>query len=1169
MKKLMFFVVLISAIGLCDAQSSPTDYPTVVPPPPTVASLMRFEEVPVDYYTGQPNITIPLGNIPINKDLSYPIALQYNTQALRVEERSGWTGTGFSMATGGVITRTIQGVPDEMNTQYGGIGIFHLTEMMDYNSLSLNDKIKFMWETDNGETKKDALYDLFQYSFFGKSGRFIIEKTGSSLKAVIIGSETNDKIALSHDSNFNLTEFRITDTKGYVYTFNETNDNRISTFTSTTSQYGGQSNVTTDTSGGQDVPNTWYLKTVKTPNGITLCTFNYNTVGERYSAPMTVSYNFINGQPVYGSDQTAKDVNQAMTLPKIVVNTQDIDSKQKYVSEAILHNGVKIEYIISDDHPEYDPSSWYQYSVTYNGGAKLNSIRVRNADGSLNKEIDLIYQTNTYGRLFMTQVREQYGNENLTYSLSYNNMNDLPAFDDQKQDSWGYYKDNVDSFLADPEKATTGVLTSITYPTGGKKEFVFESNSYSFIGDQPIDPTTILANYTTQSYGDQLSYSSTEQHSINPVSNDKYVVYLDSQFSMDLITTLNSVSGQNVPGFSYGKHKIRFVSVSPNSGSGISTPPLGGNGGYNPNNFYNDSGTDYEFEIIFGQQNIGVSTGWYMVEIYTPQPELYQNQWNFTLDIAIKVREYNLVTKVQKGGGIRIKEILFKDGGVQQKKIEYGYNENHYNSIIGSVDSLRSSGSYEHNPSHRSYNRTITHPFVSNSCGSGFLSIIPASINYKMTIDVNRTYTPTTKGNYVGYKHIVVKESGNGRQNFTYISPRDVQILTAANTTFPFKPIENLDYKRGSLEKKEILDEDDKVLIEETYEYQDVSRIAKSSIFPYEAGVGGGGTCEWDQFYNNYTNYLNNWPDNPITSCGASGANTYSNCVGNPDMSALSYNHIIGVLLPNKVITKEFFYNGSTLTNTITSTQRMDYNVKNVLKEQITEIDKGGVIEELTEKIFYVYHYPTTEFTSTQRNAYTQMNALNMIAEPIYIETHRGSSLLTKTKTIYKDFSTNNYRPSEVVIHKANESEKVQIGFYKYDTYGNLMEVAKEDGTRVVYIWGYDHSLPVAKIENATFTDIPTTLYNQIVANSNSDLNSGTLSTEAALKASLESLRNHSSMSDSMVTSFTYDPLTGITSMTDPRGQTIYYEYDEHHRLKFVKDAYGKIVSANQYNYKY
>jgi len=53
-----------------------------------------------------------------------------------------------------------------------------------------------------------------------------------------------------------------------------------------------------------------------------------------------------------------------------------------------------------------------------------------------------------------------------------------------------------------------------------------------------------------------------------------------------------------------------------------------------------------------------------------------------------------------------------------------------------------------------------------------------------------------------------------------------------------------------------------------------------------------------------------------------------------------------------------------------------------------------------------------------------------------------------------------------------------------------------------------------------------------------------------------------------MVTTYTYDPLIGVTSVTDPRGYTMYYEYDEFQRLEFVKDEDGNIYSENQYNYK-
>ena len=53
-----------------------------------------------------------------------------------------------------------------------------------------------------------------------------------------------------------------------------------------------------------------------------------------------------------------------------------------------------------------------------------------------------------------------------------------------------------------------------------------------------------------------------------------------------------------------------------------------------------------------------------------------------------------------------------------------------------------------------------------------------------------------------------------------------------------------------------------------------------------------------------------------------------------------------------------------------------------------------------------------------------------------------------------------------------------------------------------------------------------------------------------------------------MVTTYTYKPLVGISSITDPKGYITTYEYDELNRLKFVKDRDGNIISENIYKYK-
>ena len=53
-------IVVISALGFGQSDPSNVNFTDIVPPAPSVAALMKLEEVPVNYYTGTPDISIPL-----------------------------------------------------------------------------------------------------------------------------------------------------------------------------------------------------------------------------------------------------------------------------------------------------------------------------------------------------------------------------------------------------------------------------------------------------------------------------------------------------------------------------------------------------------------------------------------------------------------------------------------------------------------------------------------------------------------------------------------------------------------------------------------------------------------------------------------------------------------------------------------------------------------------------------------------------------------------------------------------------------------------------------------------------------------------------------------------------------------------------------------------------
>src|SRR5690606_27948421 len=72
--------------------------------------------------------------------------------------------------------------------------------------------------------------------------------------------------------------------------------------------------------------------------------------------------------------------------------------------------------------------------------------------------------------------------------------------------------------------------------------------------------------------------------------------------------------------------------------------------------------------------------------------------------------------------------------------------------------------------------------------------------------------------------------------------------------------------------------------------------------------------------------------------------------------------------------------------------------------------------------------------------------------------------------------------------------------------------------------------------------------------------------TEGILREALNNLR--SQLPEAMVTTYTYDPFIGVTSVTDPRGQVIYYKYDEFNRLENIIDKNGYLLNKNDYRYK-
>lgn len=241
----------------------------------------------------------------------------------------------------------------------------------------------------------------------------------------------------------------------------------------------------------------------------------------------------------------------------------------------------------------------------------------------------------------------------------------------------------------------------------------------------------------------------------------------------------------------------------------------------------------------------------------------------------------------------------------------------------------------------------------------------------------------------------------------------------------------------------------------------------------------------------------------------------------------------------------EYKLTGKTVTQDgITTTENMVYNGDGLISSQ----SFTGAKPHTTS-----YTYPSPSGSEIEQL---------LIDRHMYSAVMRSQTQATGTNTRdvsgYKmDYDTCNVTqllPSKLyrlsVVNGTSGEFEEEMHVRSYSPNGNPTEVVDRSGMHTVYVWGYDDRYLVAEVKNATLAVVSAAM--------------GGSSNVGLLRTNLP---------DAMVTTWTYQPLIGVTSQTDPAGITTYYDYDGLGRLKEVyrysdNDATnGSKQILNQYDY--
>jgi YD repeat-containing protein len=1226
---LLMCVFLLGGCLVLNAQTNPY-IPTIIPHSPDAAALFKFADVPVSYYTGTADVSVPIYTIEA-RGLSVPVSLHYNTGGIRLKEEASSVGLGWALNSGGMISRTVMDKDDFTGGWFntlvpeleGDLSASQPSQSSETVSLGpyffdlwCNDLVNFSTgqadyeqALQGGPPAFDMEPDIYCYSFPGHMGKFIITRSGQ----VVLQKQENIRIQFESNGN----SFTITDEKGNAFYFAD------KSYLSTTALPLGAISA-------------WNLSRIVTEQLDTVAYSYREPASAANTAPEITNTYIINS---FGSDGSSTSSGSGTSYGNVLLQSIDF-------------TGGHLQFT-------YDSLRRDEY-----GGYKLDNIALYSRNNSAltyQREYDLFYSyfnnsivtsdTLETLRLRLDSVQERSGNLTVPpYTFSYN----LPqvvgtvAKHGFNVDHWGYYNGASNSGfipnstlyfnppggsdaalqaqqfvnynegnIRDPQAPymTAFSLAQIGYPTGGRTVFTWEPNDYDVAKSQNgpnyfETPSIVLQQIQVQSAlrGDTSGTIDLSRIYPSLPSNS-------DQANLTILVTFRSSGGDSAGYIQDAANQATFTFMGKDANTTVDVQDL------------TLSGSTFSKTL-----SIPIHAGSPMT--YTWSMYINPDVGDYFQDIRVTF-QYDTVqlagepvgingNYAKTGGGIRVKAItnyVNADSIGEMRRYEYNYN-----AVVNGQTGYYSYGIQMAPPDYARYQL-----FQVGEEGNNYGLVLTGSSLTPMT-------SPVTDNN-IGYSQVTeyrVNPYTNADIGKTVYSYYNVPDSGLDYQGMQFPGILGL----GNTLNGSLLSKMDYANVAGSY------AIVDSAIFTYH-------TTNRSIYYTPKYQVTGRTGDDFAQVCTVgTGVDEYLLCFY-PSMKSER-------ILTDS--TAEFKFDSKYQGNSVGSGKYYFYdNPLHYLPTRIRDYDSKGY-----EHVAF-NRYPQDYLgggSTTGIAVLDTMIARNIVETPLesgdslYYPLAPGGAVdqsVLKTyrilpnqtvggDKIYKLDITGpitNFQPFAVSENTTSQDSRYtqKISFDRYDGSSNIAQYTASDLTPMTFIWDYSHTYPIAKLLNADSTFVAYTSF-EADGSGNWSIGSGTVDSTASITGrksyNLSGSISKSGLNGAMtyiisywsqngaysipgtisgypvrgktvsfntpgwtlyvhkvtgqstialtgsghidelrlypataqMTTYTYDPLVGMTSETDAGNRVAYYEYDGLERLIRIRDQDYNILKTIEYAYQ-